>query len=56
MDYIPIYIALTHGHGIKDFIDIHQAMIDSIIELLENKSLATYQEFAEIMDQKMMNE
>ena len=52
----PDIHSLAHGHGIKDFIDIHQAMIDSIIELLENKGLATYQEFAEVMNQKMMNE
>ena len=51
----PDIHSLAHGHGIKDFIDIHQAMIDSIIELLENKGLATYQEFAEVMNQKMMN-
>ena len=51
----PEIHSLAHGHGIKDFIDIHQAMIDSIIELLENKGLATYQEFAEVMNQKMMN-
>ena len=52
----PDIHSLAHGHGIKDFIDIHQAMIDSIIELLENKKVATYQEFAEVMNQKMMNE
>ena len=48
--------SITHGHGIKDFIDIHQAMIDSIIELLENKKVATYQEWAKIMEQKVMKE
>ena len=52
----PDIHSLAHGHGIKDFIDIHQAMIDSIIELLENKKVATYQEFAEVMNRKMMNE
>ena len=31
-------------------------MIDSIIELLENKGLATYQEWAKIMEQKVMKE
>jgi len=51
----PDVYSLAHGLGIKDFIDIHQAMIDSIIELLENKKVATYQEFAEVMNQKMMN-
>ena len=45
----PDIHSLAHRHGIKDFIDIHQAMIDSIIELLESKGLATYQEFAEFL-------
>jgi hypothetical protein len=48
--------SLAHGHGIKDYIDIQQAMIDSIIELLENKGLATYQEWVKIMDQKVKKE
>ena len=52
----PDIHSLAHGHGIKDFIDTHQAMIDSIIELLENKGLATFEEFAKVMNQKMMNE
>ena len=52
----PDIHSLAHGHGIKDFIDIHQAMIDSIIELLENKGLATYQEWVKIMEQKVMKE
>jgi Xaa-Pro aminopeptidase len=52
----PDIHSLAHGHGIKDFIDIHQAMIDSIIELLENKGLATYQEWVKIMDQKVKKE
>ena len=52
----PDIHSLAHGHEIKDFIDIHQVMIDSIIELLENKGLATYQEWAKIMEQKVMKE
>ena len=48
--------SLAHGHGIKDYIDVQQAMIDSIIELLENKGLATYQEWVKIMNQKVMKE
>jgi hypothetical protein len=52
----PDIHSLAHGHGIKDFIDIHPAMINSIIELLENKGLATYQEWAKIMEQKVMKE
>ena len=52
----PDIHSLAHGHGIKDFIDIHQVMIDSIIELLENKGLATYQEWVKIMEQKVLKE
>ena len=50
----PNIHTLAHGHGIKDFIDIYQAMIDSIIELLESKGLATYQEWVKIMEKKVM--
>ena len=52
----PDIHSLAQGHGIKDYIDIHQAMIDSIIELLENKKVATYQELAKIMEQKVMKD
>ena len=52
----PDIHSLAHGHGIKDFIDIHQAMIDSIIELLENKKVATYQEWVKIMEHKVLKE
>ena len=52
----PDVYSLAHGHGIKDFIDIHQAMIDSIIELLENKKIATYQEWVKIMEHKVLKE
>jgi L-rhamnose mutarotase len=52
----PDIHSLAHGHGIKDYIDIHQAMINSIIEILENKKVATYQEWAKIMEQKVMKE
>ena len=48
--------SLAHGHGIKDYLDLHEAMIMSVIELLENKGLATYQEWGKIMDQKVMKE
>jgi hypothetical protein len=52
----PDIHSLTHGHGIKDYIDLHEAMIMSVIKLLENKGLATYQEWGKIMDQKLMRE
>ena len=52
----PNIHSLAHGHGIKDYIDIQETMIMSVIELLENKGLATYQEWAKIMEQKVMKE
>ena len=52
----PDVYSLTHGHGIKNYLNIHALMIESIIELLENKGLATYQEWVKIMDQKVIKE
>ena len=48
--------SLAHGHGIKDYLDLHEAMIMSVIKLLENKKVATYQEWAKIMEQKVLKE
>ena len=48
--------SLAHGHGIKDYLDMQDTMIMSILELLENKKVATYQEWAKIMEQKVMKE
>ena len=54
--FYPNIHSLAHGHGIKDYLDIHETIIDSILELLENKKVATYQEWVKIMDQKVMKE
>jgi hypothetical protein len=51
--FYPDIDSLSHGHGVKDYLDIHNAMIMSIVELLEIKGLATYQEWRQIMDQKI---
>lgn len=48
--------SLLHGHGIKDYLDIHESMIMSIIKLLEKKGLATYQDWAQIMQERIMRE
>ena len=48
--------SLAHGHGIKDYLDMQETMIISVIELLENKGLATYQEWVKIMNKKVMKE
>jgi len=52
MDYIQMY-SLAHGHGIKDYLDMQDTMIMSILELLKNKKVATYQEWVKIMEQKL---
>ena len=53
--YPDIY-GLAHGHGIKDYLDMQETMIMSVLELLENKKVATYQEWVKIMEQKVMKE
>jgi hypothetical protein len=52
----PDVYSLTHGHGVKDYLETHDTMIMSIVELLEEKGLATYNDWAKIMDQKIMKE
>jgi metal-responsive CopG/Arc/MetJ family transcriptional regulator len=54
--FYPDIHSLAHGNGIKDYLDIHAIMIESIVELLDKKDLVPSKEFAEVMDQKMMNE
>ena len=48
--------SLAHGHGIKNYLDMQDTMIMSIVELLESKGLATYQEWVNIMEKKVMKE
>ena len=55
-DIHSIVDSLVHGHGIKDYLNIHALMIKCIVEILDKKGLVTSEEFAEVMDQKMMNE
>jgi hypothetical protein len=52
----PNMHSLAHGHGIKDYLETQETMIMSIVELLEEKGLATYNDWAKIMDQKIMKE
>jgi len=47
---------LIQGHGIKDYLNINALMIESIVEILDKKGLVPSKEFAEVMDQNMMNE
>ena len=51
----PDVYSLTHGHGIKNYLNIHDLMIESIVEILDKKCLVTSKEFAKVMDEKMMN-
>ena len=48
--------SLAHGHGIKNYLDMQEKMIMSIIEILENKKVATYQEWVKIMEKKVIKE
>jgi len=52
----PNMHSLAHGLGVKDYLETHETMIMSIVELLEEKGLATYNDWAKIMDQKIMKE
>ena len=52
----PDVYSLAHGHGINDYLDMQDTMIMSILELLENKKVATYQEWVKIMEKKVMKE
>ncbi|HVP81702.1 MAG TPA: hypothetical protein VMS35_01565 [Nitrososphaeraceae archaeon] len=48
---------MIQGHGIKDYLNINALMIESIVEILDKKKgLVPSKEFAEVMDQNMMNE
>ena len=52
----PDIHSLAHGYGIKDYLDMQETMIMSVLELLENKKVATYQVWVKIMEQKVMKE
>ncbi len=52
----PDVYSLIQGHGIKDYLNINALMIESIVEILDKKGLVPSKEFAEVMDQNMMNE
>ena len=52
----PNIYSLTHGNEVKDYLETHETMIMSIVELLEEKGLATYHDWAKIMAQKTMKE
>jgi hypothetical protein len=47
---------LEHGHGLKDDIDIQEDMIMSLVELLERKGIGSFQEWSQIMHDRIMRE
>ncbi len=52
----PDVYSLIQGHGIKDYLNINALMIESVVEILDKNGLVPSKEFAEVMDQNMMNE
>jgi hypothetical protein len=47
--YYPDVDSLQHGNGLKDIVDIHQDMILSVVDLLEKKGIATFNEYNQVM-------
>ena len=54
--YYPDIDSLTRATGIKEYVDSQKDMIMSIVELLERKGLATYQEWTQILQERIMTE
>jgi hypothetical protein len=46
--------SFMQGDGVRDYLDSHYTMIRSIVELLEKKGINTYQEWAEIMQKRII--
>ncbi|MGI0051876.1 MAG: hypothetical protein ACRD8K_09080 [Nitrososphaeraceae archaeon] len=46
--------SFMQGDGVRDYLDSHYTMIRSIVELLEKKWINTYQEWAEIMQKRII--
>jgi hypothetical protein len=54
--YYPDLDSFLHGHELKDDLDIQEAMMMSIVDLLERKGLATYQDWAQIIQERIIRE
>jgi hypothetical protein len=54
--FYPDIDSLTLATGIKEYMDSQEDMIMSIIELLERKGLGTYQEWGQILKERIMTE
>lgn len=46
--------SLMHGIGLKEIVDVIDDKIMSLIDLLERKGLTTYQEWAQIMQERLI--
>jgi hypothetical protein len=51
--YYPDVDSLEQGNGLKDIVDIHQDMITTLLDLLERKGLIKYQEWAQLMQERI---
>ena len=46
--------SLVHGIGLKEIVDIIDDKVMSLIDLLEKNDVATYQEWAQIMQERLI--
>jgi hypothetical protein len=46
--------SLVHGIGLKEIVDVIDDKIMSLIDLLEKKDVATYQEWAQTMQERII--
>ena len=52
--YYPDADSLIHGNGLKDIVGLLDDKIMSVIDLLEKKHLARYQEWNEVMQERII--
>jgi hypothetical protein len=52
--YYPDVDSVVHGNGLKDIVDILDDKIMSVIDLLEKKHVARYQEWNELMQERII--
>jgi hypothetical protein len=52
--HYPDVDSLQQGNGLKDIVDIHQDMIISIVDLFEKKGIATFQEYNEVVQERLI--
>ncbi len=52
--YLPDVDSLQQGNRLKEFVDIQQDMIITLLELLEKKGLITQQKWAQIMQERII--